>query len=179
MKRTKDDEKNNQDPCTFAELSWICTWTRGTGGWIGWPNICNAGDGDKVVMTGDEPWPLERKKNCWPRGNKPMGKTDHTKKDKKRACVPVRATTLDMLASNITRGMYAPYVGDADIICGVPCNPCDATVGISESLLDSMYKEAIRIYDEMGMAFEDSGADSTRNQLLKDVRDHMAKYTPK
>lgn len=129
-------------------------------------------------MTGDESWPLKEKK-YWPRGNESMGKTDHSKKKAKKACLPpVKATTLEMLARNITRGAYAPYVGNPDLYCGLSCDPCDASVGVSERVLDSMYERAKKLYKDLGLATEVAVDDATRNQLLEDVRKHMKKYHP-
>jgi hypothetical protein len=86
---------------------------------------------------------------------------------KKDKCLP-RAETLECLASNITKGAYYPFLKSSDALrYDFPCNPCDTNVSIPESLLDTMYDDARKIYD------------SNKFPLLKDddkLKSHMTKY---
>lgn len=95
-------------------------------------------------------------------------------KHKIKACLP--ATNLEMLASNITKGAYSPYVGNPDLYCGLPCNPCDTNVSVSESVLDSIYAEAKKLYN--GLKVVQPGDDAATRQLRKDLEEHMKKYDP-
>ena len=95
-----------------------------------------------------------------------------------KTCFPAKATSLEMLMSNSRKGVYAPYVGNPDPFCGLPCDPCDTSVGISERVLDSMYAEAKKLYTANLAIWEVRyGADThALHQALKDVKAHMEKY---
>jgi len=94
---------------------------------------------------------------------------------RKQQPIFVQADCLDMLASNITKGAYAPYVGRPDLYCGLPCDPCDTTVPVSERLLDSMYTEALDIFEKK---FKDSVPSEMKETWTK-ANEHVKKYSSK